>query len=300
MPNKYPAPVARQEGQQSADLAVVVKAIDDRTDQFMALLGSPEAVARFRTVALHAVTARPDLLRCQPLTIVEAIREAASLDLEPTGVLGEAWLVPYKGQAKLRIGWRGLLKLIRRSGEIAAVDCQVVYEHDDFEIAYHLTPPFRHIPALKERGGFRGAYAWAKLRTGEFIIEWLPVEDVAPIRKIAAADSLMWESFPGEGMRKSAIRRLSKRLPQSPMLERATIVEGELEEITPQPALPARTAAMAALSARFDQAEEEGPAEQPDDATVARVMGKVGNLNEPAGDDMSTEELDSLIEESER
>jgi recombination protein RecT len=235
--------------------------MDNRDAQFLALLGSPEAVARFKTVALHAVTSRPDLLRCEKMSIIEAIREAASLDLEPTGVLGEAWLIPYKGMAKLRIGWQGHLKLIRRSGEVASVDCQVVYQNDRFELQLGTDPRIVHEPALKDRGDYRGAYAWARLKSGDLIIEWLPVEDVAPIRKIAAADSLMWDTFPGEGMRKSAIRRLQKRLPKSQHIEQALKVEAEAEEAPAALPTPARQAARAALEARFgnDDAGEPEP-----------------------------------------
>jgi recombination protein RecT len=255
MSRPNPAPPRRAEPA-SHDLSVVVDAIDKRQDQFVSLLGSPEAVARFRTVALHAVSSRPDLLRCDPLSIVEAIREAASLDLEPTGVLGEAWLVPYKGMARLRIGWQGYLKLIRRTGMVAAVDCQVVYEHDVFDLQLGTTPGIHHLPALKDRGSYRGAYAWARLNDGTLIIEWLPVEDVAPIQKLAAADSLAWSSFAGEMMRKSAIRRLQKRLPKSSVLEHAIKVEAETEEVPVRVTeSPARSAAHAALQARFDQTE---------------------------------------------
>jgi len=269
-----------------SDLPALSRALESRTDQFSALLGSPEAVARFKTVALHAVSSRPDLLSCNPLSIIEAIRESATLGLEPTGINGEAYLVPYKGQVKLRIGWQGHLKLIRNSGLLRAVGAQVVYENDDFGIAYEGDPPFWHHPLLRgDRGSYRGAYAWARYPDGTWDFEWLPMEDIAPIRKIAAADSLMWNTFPGEGMRKSAIRRLAKRLPKSAHVARALAIEEELEnDIRPvaQPALPARTAAMAALAARFPDASEEGeaqPAQEP--ATADPETGEVKEEQPP-------------------
>lgn len=273
MTNRYPAPVQRTAApNQTHDLGAVVEGLDKRQDQFISLLGSPEAVARFRTVALHAVSSRPDLLKCDPLTLIESIREAASLNLEPTGILGEAYLVPYKGMARLRIGWQGYLKLIRRSGLVEAIDTQVVYERDVFDLRLGTDPRIDHVPALKDRGGYRGAYAWARLHQGgALLIEWLPVEDVAPIRKIAAADSLMWTQFAGEGMRKSAIRRLQKRLPKSEMLEHALTVEAATEELPPTMASvsPARQAALAAVNARFDDEPVEG-LPSPDGAPTER------------------------------
>ena len=310
MVRQLPAPpVKPREDQGSADLPTLALALDARQEQFAALLGSPQAVARFRTVALHAVSSRPDLLECTPLSLIESIREAATLDLEPTGVLGEAWLVPYKRHAKLRIGWQGHLKLIRRSGLVGGVDCQVVYENDDFGVAYEQTPPFWHRPILSgDRGSFRGAYAWAKLLTGEYIFEWLPMADVAPIRKIAAADSLMWNEFPGEGMRKSAVRRLAKRLPKSAHLAHALEIEEETENET-RPTVtvssPARDAARAALAARFDQSEvrelqepqvlDQGPAEEEGRVgpagTASHALGPVP----PAVEEIADDEMEHLL-----
>lgn len=269
-----PPPVRRNTETAIATMDQVVQMVDAREDQFRSLLGSEQAVARFRTVALHAVSSRPELLRCDILTIVEAIREAASLDLEPTGILGEAWLIPYKGLVKLRIGWQGHLKLIRKSGEVNSVDCQVVYMNDEFAISLGTSPSIHHVPALKDRGGYRGAYAWARLKTGDLIIEWLPVEDVEPIKKIAAADSLMWTQFPGEGMRKSAIRRLQKRLPKNKLLEDALKIEASSEDLPPTDAPPAKNAAVAALAARFgnddvSEHQEEGEPTDPPKEAVA-------------------------------
>lgn len=255
--SSVPAPVQPRQAPGALQLQTVIEELDKREAQFRALLDTPQAVERFRTVAIHAISSKPDLLKCDLLSIIEAVRLAASLNLEPTGSLGEAWLIPYKGHATLRIGWQGYLTLMRRSREVAVVKIQVVYEKDIFRLAYHLSPPYIHEPALSERGSYRGAYAYVKYNNGEEDIEWLPIEDAAPIRKLAAADSLMWSQFPGEAYRKSAVRRLMKRVPKSAKLEEALTIEAEAEDIEPVVVTPARAKALSALNERFPTEQTE-------------------------------------------
>jgi len=288
--SNLPAPVQpRQQDQGALQLTKVIEELDKRSDQFLSLLDTPEAVERFRTVSIHAISSKPDLLRCDLLSIIEAVRLAASLNLEPTGSLGEAWLIPYKGHATLRIGWQGYLLLMRRSGQFAKITCQVVYTNDVFRLAYHESPPYVHVPALANRGSYKGAYAYVKYNNGEEDIEWLPVEDAAPIRKIAAADSLMWNNFPGEAYRKSAIRRLQKRLPKSAKMEEALKVEVEAEDAEPVVPTPARAKALEALNRHYPEQTE--PATDP----VSEVEQQ-GSSPSPTPADSADPELGALWE----
>lgn len=227
-----------------ADVVVVVREqLGQRQDQLLALLGDSIPLDRFLTVALHAINSNADILRCEPLSIVEAIRESATLRLEPTGLLGDAYLVAYGSQAKLMPGYRGLLKLARRSGEVDGIDAQVVYEADEFDVELGTDPRIVHRPALDDRGGFKGAYAWARLRTGELVIEWMPYADIELVRRSSKASAKgPWVTAWGEMARKSALRRLMKRLPLVTEADRALQLEAEAEQAAeptrrPSPAL---------------------------------------------------------------
>ena len=48
---------------------------------------------RFKTVLLSALTSSPKLLKADPPTLVQAMREAAMWDLEPDGI--DAVIVPF-------------------------------------------------------------------------------------------------------------------------------------------------------------------------------------------------------------
>lgn len=187
-----------------------------RQEQLLSLLGSQKAVERFITVSLQSISGNNDLLvKVTPGSLIDAIREAAALDLEPTGILGEAWIVRHGDKAVLRVGWRGFLKMIRRDPDMRMVDCQLVYDKDDFDIELGTSPFIRHIPTQDvERGNYKGAYSWAKTRNGDLYIEWMTTADIKEVQKRSqAGDKGPWKDWWGEMARKSVVRRLAKRLP---------------------------------------------------------------------------------------
>lgn len=249
-------PVVRQQPQ-APSLEVLTEVVNglnrkDRHDQLLALLGSEKAVQRFITVSLHYLSGASELLeRCSPASIVEAVREAATLDLEPTGILGEAWIVRHGNRAVLRVGWRGFLKLLRRSGQIVAADVQIVYENDQFELELGTNPYIKHTPDLNDRGTqFRGAYAWARMPTGEFIIEWMTTADIEAVRAVSQAKNAMaWTQWWSEMARKSVVRRLVKRLPLSPVAEKAVALDEVADNVEgEQPDNPVRAKTLELLA----------------------------------------------------
>ena len=61
-----------------------------------------------------------------PASLMSAIVKASQLGLEVGSAMGHAYLVPYKTEATLIIGYRGMLALARRSGEIQSITARVV------------------------------------------------------------------------------------------------------------------------------------------------------------------------------
>lgn len=87
---------------------------------------------RFTRVALSNFQIKPQLLDCTPASVFTAIMQAAAWGLELDPVLGHAYLVPYKQQCQLLLGYRGMLALARRSGDIANFIPGVVHQKDTF------------------------------------------------------------------------------------------------------------------------------------------------------------------------
>ena len=68
------------------------------------------------------------------MTSLMSRESADELGLEPGGALGEGYLVPYGSTCQFIPGYRGLIALARRSGQIVSLEAHVVHQHDTFKI----------------------------------------------------------------------------------------------------------------------------------------------------------------------
>jgi recombination protein RecT len=131
------------------------------------LLGSKPMVDRAIRLATSALT-NPDpknmLPKCSAQSILGAFIRSVQLNLEPNTVLGECYLIPrqIKGQweANFELGYKGLIKLAYRSGEVKLIQAHEVYENDLFDADYGESK-LLHKPYLKGDRGNIVAY-WAR------------------------------------------------------------------------------------------------------------------------------------------
>lgn len=203
-----------------------------RRDMIAAVLPKHLAPERLIKLATMAVGRDPKLSRATALSIVNAVVKAAELGLDCSGTLGSAYLVAYDNnkkdergnwykqtEAQLIIGYRGLIDLARRSGQIASIEARVVWQNDQFEFEYGLEPKLRHIPALdKEPGELRLVYAIAKLRDGAMQVEVMTKAEIDKIKgrsKSGNNDKSPWSTDYPEMSRKTVVKRLCKYLPLS-------------------------------------------------------------------------------------
>jgi len=59
---------------------------------------------RFTRIATSAVSNNQDLAKCEPVSFISAMMNAAQLGLEPNTPLGQAYLIPYGKQCQFQIG----------------------------------------------------------------------------------------------------------------------------------------------------------------------------------------------------
>lgn len=169
-------------------------------------------------VTIAAVSRTPALLDCDPISICQGVMVASRLGLEPDGTLGSAYLVPFAKKAQLIVGYRGLVDLARRSGEVVKVDSAVVHKGDKFRYSLGDEPRIEHEPELDaEKAGLPVAvYAVATYKTGEKqreVMTWAQVEAIRA--RSRASGSGPWVTDTEEMARKTVIRRLCKHLPMS-------------------------------------------------------------------------------------
>lgn len=189
----------------------------------------PERMIRVATTALQV---NPKLQECSARSIIACVVEASQLGLEPCGALGHAYLIPYslKGVMTCQLipGYKGLLHLVRNSGQLKTVTAEVVYESDEFNYELGDQPRIRHVPStVAEPGKVLYVYAVAELMSGGVQRVVLPVREVEKIRKRSrSANNGPWVTDWEEMAKKTALRRLTKLLPMSIEVQRAV----ELDE----------------------------------------------------------------------
>ena len=131
----------------------MVKAMMPEIKKALPTVLTPE---RFTRIALSALNNTPALQQCTPISFLAALMNAAQLGLEPNTPLGQAYLIPYKNKGKLecqfQIGYKGMIDLAYRNGQMQTIQAQAVYENDEFFYQYGLEPKLVHRPAFSERG----------------------------------------------------------------------------------------------------------------------------------------------------
>lgn len=120
-------------------------------------------------VVLNAVRKNPTLLNCNPISLLNAVGEAATYDWEIGGVQSHAYLVPYGDECTLIPGYKGLIELCRRSGQVSAITAEIVHDGDHFDYELGDEARIRHKPAADAKRSERPVthvYAVVKLRDG--------------------------------------------------------------------------------------------------------------------------------------
>ena len=263
-----------------------------------------ERMARIATTELRKV---PKLAQCDPMSFLGAVIQCAQLGLEPGNALGHAYMLPFDKRGKVNgkwqtvgtevqliIGYRGMIDLARRSGQIISLTARTVHQADRFSYRYGLDETIEHIPAEGERGPITHVYAVAKLKDGGVQFEVMSVADVNRVRDASQGykSALQYEKTDSPWMqhydemaKKTAIRRLFKYLPVSIEIQRAVtldehgeagisqqnsaVIDGSFTEIPEQEQISAdRT---------------DPPADTSEPVTFAQVADAIAKLDTAAG-----------------
>lgn len=213
-------------------------------------LAMPKGVEAAQLVrdAITAIRTVPELLECEPKSVLGALMTCAQLGLR-VGVLGQAWVLPFydwksKGKkAQLIVGYQGLTMLAYRSDQIASISARTVHENDPvFEVRYGTEDTLIHTPLVTGRRGKPIAYyATCHIKGGRPIFWVMSHEDMEDYRdRYAMAkkkDGTIvgpWrDNFEGQAL-KTCIRQLSKWMPKSTDLATALMAdEGIRVDYTP-------------------------------------------------------------------
>lgn len=197
---------------------------------------TPERALR---LAYTAIQQNPKIGQCSQASIFNAVVEASMLGLEIGGPIGHAHIMPFKNkagfyEAKFIPGYKGYMDLAYRSALVTNFSFHPVYEKDQFKYSYGLRPALEHIPSEDENPGpLKYAYAVIHYKTGGFDFEVVDKRIIAATKARSPAAKTSFSPWNTEDewvmWCKTAVRRLAKRVPQSPELQRAAMLE-ELAE----------------------------------------------------------------------
>lgn len=228
--------------------------VSDRKTSFGRLLPKGMDPEWFIGEVKVAVARAPNLMECDTVSVFDALTTCAQLGLSPSGRLGSAYLIPFKTKCTLVIGYKGLVDLAYRSGEVVGFGAQVVYDNEPFEVTegFDLTI-HKHDRETDTAGQLRAVYAWATMRGGYTVKVLMWRREVLAIKARApgaAKSDSPWITHEAEQWKKTALRRLSKLLPLSPQKSAGLMRAIESEDaqweemgpldITPEPEAPAK------------------------------------------------------------
>jgi len=191
--------------------------------QFATALPKHVNSERFVRIAITTIRQNPKLAKCSQESLLGALMVSAQLGLEP-GTLGQCYLIPFENkkagtvECQFQIGYKGLIELLRRSGQLSDIYSYTVYENDDFNIEYGLSRTLTHKPNFDERGEIKGFYAVAILKDGAKAFEYMTKDEVTHHEEKYRKGSYkndVWNKNFEEMAQKTVVKKLLKWLPVS-------------------------------------------------------------------------------------
>lgn len=213
---KRTAQVAAQ--QKDTSLKGLIRSMEPEIKKALPSVITPE---RFTRMVFTALSSNPVLQECTPQSFLGAMMQAAQLGLEPNTPIGQAYLIPYRNhdreECQFQLGYKGLIDLAYRSGEIKDIQAHEVYENDVFEYEFGLEPKLKHIPAKTNRGEVILYYAVFHMVNGGYGFEVMSKEDIINhAKKTSQAYSSSfspWSKYFDEMAKKTVIKKCLKYAP---------------------------------------------------------------------------------------
>lgn len=176
---------------------------------------------RFTRIVTSAISTTPMLAQTTPQSFLGAMMTAAQLGLEPNTPLGQAYLLPYKNKGVLecqfQLGYKGLIDLAYRSGQVTIIQAHEVRENDEFEYSFGLEPSLHHVPAHSDRGDVICYYAMFRTKDGGFGFEVMSREDIQQhakrYSKSYASSFSPWATNFDEMAKKTVLKKCLKYAP---------------------------------------------------------------------------------------
>ncbi|MGD9731281.1 MAG: recombinase RecT [Desulfamplus sp.] len=196
-----------------------------------------KTLSKWFNILIAETKADPKLMACTPDSLVGCLFSAAQLGLEPGKNIGHFYMIPRAKTCTMLVGYKGMLELARRSGEIESIEAHEVFEGDEFDYSWGITPVLRHKPKITKRDSKEKpilVYALAMLKTGRAQFDVMSIAEIEDIGKKSPSYNFgPWQTHPSEMRKKTVLKRLCKLLPMSIEAQTAIGLD-DLEEVGKQ------------------------------------------------------------------
>lgn len=190
---------------------------------------------RFTRIALTALSSNPKLAECDRNSFLGGLMQSAQLGLEPNTPLGQAYLIPFRNnkrgimECQFQVGYKGLIDLAYRGGDMSSISAYCVYANDDFEYEYGLNPILKHKPAKEERGPLEYVYAVFKLNNGGYGFDVMSLYEIQQHgKKYSQAFNSSyspWKTNFEEMAKKTVLKKVLKYAPIKTEFVQATVAD---------------------------------------------------------------------------
>lgn len=244
---------------------------------------------RLYQITISAINHEPKLMQCDVATLLSCVMKCSALGLEPSSVdgLGRAYILPFnnkkarKMEATFILGYKGMIELARRSGQIKDLSARAVYDGDFFEYEFGLNENLVHRPSGKKRNAKEKpthVYMVAHFVDGGHYMDVMTYEEVEEVRKRSAASNYgPWVTDWVAMALKTVIRRSFKFLPVSIEAQKAVEEDETSGGFTTQLAPMIDSAPL--IGVEPEQVPTQGETHEPQGLRTA-VCKSCGNVNE--------------------
>lgn len=208
--------------------------LEHSKNQIEAVMPKHMSIERLYQIAMAAYKQTPHLSECSVSSVLSCVMKCAALGLEPSAVdgLGRAYIIPYRNgktnsyEATFIMGYRGMIDLARRSGDLISIEARAVHEGDFFEFEYGLDEKLRHVPSQEAQGAITHVYCVAKFKDGGHYIDVMTASEIEAVKaRSKAKNSGPWVTDYEAMARKTVVRRAFPYLPVSVEAQSAATVD---------------------------------------------------------------------------
>jgi recombination protein RecT len=179
-------------------------------------------------VLLASIQKTPSLANCTQESIFRCAMHAVELGFYPGSVDQKAYLVPFKDQCTLIVGYKGMVELAYRSRLIKSIRARAVYEGDRFTYKDGLSPVLDWEPGETPRDPKKITHAYCIVETkdGGVIYDVMTKAEIDAIRgRSKASGSGPWVTDYAEMAKKTIMRRTLKMAPMSIEMVKADAID---------------------------------------------------------------------------